>query len=67
MLITPESTWVSHHSHQNATDANMNPPGHSMVSKVLSSTGVVSHTWTHDEPTRGVAAVIAVFKGASQN
>jgi hypothetical protein len=67
MLITPETTWVSHHNHQNSTDANQNPPGHSMVSKVLSSAEEISHTWTHRAPTRGVAAVIATFKGAAQN
>lgn len=67
MLIAPEATWVSHHLHQNSTDANMNPPGHSMISKILTTTGVVSHTWTHDTPTRGVAAVVVTFKGASPN
>jgi hypothetical protein len=64
MLITPDPSWVEHHVHQNNASG---PPGHSMVSRVLSSTGVVSHTWTHDVPTRGVAAVIATFVGATQN
>lgn len=64
MLITPEETWESHHIHQNNSSG---PPGHSMVSKVLTSTGVVTHTWTHDVPTRGSAAVIATFQGAAQN
>lgn len=65
MLITPEGTWVSHHSNQNG--AGSNPPGHSMISKVLDAPGVVSHTWTHDVPTRGTAAVVATFRGAAQN
>jgi hypothetical protein len=64
MLITPESTWISHHVQQNGASG---PPGHSMVSKLLSSAEMVSHTWTHDPPSRGVAAVIATFKGASPN
>jgi hypothetical protein len=64
MLITPESSWVSHHIHQNNASG---PPGHSMISKVLDATGIVSHTWMHDAPTRGVAAIIATFKGAQQN
>jgi hypothetical protein len=64
MLITPESSWVSHHIHQNNASG---PPGHSMVSRILSTTGIVSHTWTHDAPSRGVAAVIATFVGAAQN
>ncbi|MBK7586254.1 MAG: hypothetical protein IPI67_39475 [Myxococcales bacterium] len=65
MMITQESGWVSHQVHQNSTSANMNPPGHSMVSKLLTSSGKISHTWTHDMPTRSVAGVIATFKGAS--
>ena len=64
MLITPETTWVSHHAHQNGSSG---PPGHSMVSKILSATGKISHTWTHDPPTRGVAGTIATFKGAATN
>ena len=64
MLITPESSWVSHHIHQNNASG---PPGHSMVSRLLSSTAIVSHSWTHDAPTRGVAAIIATFAGAAQN
>jgi hypothetical protein len=63
MLITSEMSWVSHHIHQNNASG---PPGHSMVSRVLSSTGIVSHGWTHDAPTRGVAAIIATFVGAAQ-
>jgi hypothetical protein len=38
---------------------------HSLVTRVLTTPGVVSHTWTHDEPTRGVAAIIATFRGAA--
>ena len=64
MLITPMGSWTSHHIHQNN---NSGPPGHSMVSRILNSTGIVTHTWTHDPPTRGVAAIIATFRGAAQN
>jgi hypothetical protein len=63
MLITPEMSWVSHHVNQNNASG---PPGHSMVTRVLSSTGIVSHSWTHDAPTRGVAAIIATFAGAAR-
>lgn len=61
MLITPDPAWASHHLHQNGASG---PPGHSMVSQVLDATGVISHTWTHDVPTRGVVGIIATFKGA---
>jgi hypothetical protein len=63
MAIHKEVDWVSHHLHQNSTSANLYPPGHSMVSKLLTEAGKVSHTWTHDEPGRGAAAIIATFKG----
>ena len=39
---------------------------HSLVTRVLSETGVVSHTWTHNAPTRGVSAIIATFRGVAQ-
>jgi hypothetical protein len=64
MLITPESSWVSHHVNQNNASG---PPGHSMVSRLLSSTGTVSHSWSHDAPSRGAAAIIATFVGAAQD
>ena len=64
MLITPDATWTAHHIHQNGASG---PPGHSMVSKLLTGVGTVSHTWSHDAPTRGASAVIATFKGASPN
>jgi hypothetical protein len=38
---------------------------HSLVTRVLTESGVVSHTWTHEEPSRGVAAIIATFRGAA--
>jgi hypothetical protein len=65
MLITPEAGWTMHHENQNGVDGF--PPGHSMVSQITTSTGQISHTWTHDMPSRGVAAVIATFRGAVQN
>jgi len=61
--IVPEMGWTQHHINQDITPAMP----HSMVSLVLSATGVVSHTWTHDVPTRGTTAVIATFKGAAAN
>lgn len=64
LQISAESTWVSHHVHQNNSSG---PPGHSLVSRVLTSAGQVSHTWSHDEPTRGATGIIATFKGAAQN
>ena len=63
MLITPEAGWTAHQSNQNGADGH--PPGHHMVSFVTTRVGQVSHTWTHDPPTRNVAAVIATFRGAT--
>jgi hypothetical protein len=65
MLITPEAGWTSHHVNQNG--AGLNPPGHSMISLVTTSTGQVSHMWSHNPPSRGVATVIATFRGALTN
>jgi hypothetical protein len=62
MLIMPEAGWTVHHVNQNG--ARGHPPGHSMISLVTTRAGQVSHTWTHDPPSRGVAAVIATFRGA---
>lgn len=53
------------------TEQHLNDDGlslasqHSLVTRVLTEASVVSHTWTHDEPTRGVAAIIATFRGAA--
>jgi len=55
-----EPTWTEHHVNVNGT-TGASP--HSMVTKVLSTTGIVSHTWTHDAVTRGTSAIIATFKG----
>lgn len=55
-----ETGWTQHHVNSNGV-TSASP--HSMVSKVLSATGVVSHTWMHDVPTRGASAIIATFKG----
>jgi hypothetical protein len=62
MLITPESTWTQHHVHQNAASGI---PGHSMITQILTTTGIVTHTWTHDPPTRGVTGILATFRGAT--
>jgi hypothetical protein len=64
ILITPEESWTAHHVHQNNYSG---PPGHSLVSQVLTETGIVTHTWTHNAPTRGAAGVIATFRGALQD
>jgi hypothetical protein len=64
MLITPEAGWTQHHVHQNAASGI---PGHSMITQVLTSAGIVEHTWTHDPPSRGVTGVIATFRGATPN
>jgi hypothetical protein len=64
LLIEPESGWTSHHTHQNGASG---PPGHSLVSRLLTTTGIVTHTWTHDAPTRSAAGVIATFRGARRN
>jgi len=62
--IVPDSSWKSHHLHQDSVNG---PPAHSLVSKVLSATGTASHAWNHVQPSRGAAGVIATFKGALQN
>ena len=62
--IQPSAGWSPHQIHQDNANG---PPAHSMVSKVLNSTGTASHTWTHAVPSRGAAGVIATFKGAATN
>lgn len=57
-----DANWTEHHVNENG---NSVASQHSLVSRVLTETGVVSHTWTHAEPTRGVAAVIATFRGVA--
>lgn len=55
-----EAGWSQ--THVNAS-ANTSDP-FSVVTRVLSAPpGIVSHTWQHDPPSRGAAAVIATFKG----
>jgi hypothetical protein len=58
----PEAGWQQQHVND---DGLSQASQHSLVSRILTEPGVVSHTWTHDEPTRGVVAVIATFRGAS--
>jgi hypothetical protein len=60
VAYTHEPQWTQHHVNANG-EGGVNP--HSMVSRRLSQTGVASHTWGHDAPTRGVSAVIATFRG----
>ncbi len=62
LAITPEPTWTQHHIHQNNASG---PPGHSLVTRLIGPAGTVSHTWTHDVPTRAAAGIIATFRGAA--
>jgi hypothetical protein len=57
-----EAGWTQHHVNQNGQSL---ATAHSMVSRVLSSTGIASHTWSHEASTRGASAIIATFRGAS--
>jgi hypothetical protein len=57
-----EAAWVEQHLNDDGVSLASQ---HSLVTRVLTETGVISHTWTHDEPTRGVAAVIATFRGVT--
>ena len=59
-----EAAWTERHLND---DGLSQASQHSLVTRVLSEPGVVSHTWTHDEPSRGVSAIIATFRGASSN
>jgi hypothetical protein len=59
-----EQGWTQQHVNNNPNGAASN---HSMVTKILSQTGPVSHTWMHDAPTRGTSAIIATFKGRTSN
>ncbi|MEZ4222058.1 MAG: hypothetical protein R3B13_14080 [Polyangiaceae bacterium] len=61
MNITVEAGWTAHQTNQNGDG----PPAHSMVSRILTSQGQVSHTWTHDAPSRGATGILAAFKGAT--
>lgn len=58
----PEQGWVQHHVNN---DGVSQASQHSLVARVLTEAGIVSHTWTHEEPTRGTAAIIATFRGAA--
>jgi hypothetical protein len=57
-----DPAWIEHHlNNEGISTASQ----HSLVTRILTETGVVSHTWTHDEPTRGVSAIIATFRGVA--
>ena len=58
-----DPTWTEHHMNPNGQATAM---PHSTVSKILSATGVVTHTWSHDPPSRGTSAIIATFRGGAQ-
>ncbi len=62
--IVPQDGWTQHQVNQNGQGV---APPHSMVSRILTEAQVVSHTWTHDPPTRGESAVIATFRGQGPN
>jgi hypothetical protein len=57
-----EPGWTQHHLNDDGVSLASQ---HSLVARVIAGSGVISHTWTHDEPTRGVSAVIATFRGAA--
>lgn len=57
-----EATWIERHLND---DGVSQASQHSLVTRILTEPGVVSHTWTHDEPNRGVSAIIATFRGAA--
>lgn len=56
-----DPAWIQHHVNGDGLSLASQ---HSLVARIVSEPGVVSHTWTHNEPTRGVAAIIATFRGA---
>jgi len=58
-----DAAWTERHLND---DGVSQASQHSLVTRVLSEPGVVSHTWTHNEPTRGVSAIIATFRGAAE-
>jgi len=60
--INPDASWTPCHVSQGGQGA---PLGHSLVAKVLSSTAIVTHTWTHKKPGVGSAAILATFRGQS--
>lgn len=58
-----EPTWTERHVNNDGLSLASQ---HSLVTRVLSETGVVRHTWTHDETSRGASAIIATFRGATE-
>jgi hypothetical protein len=57
-----EPSWIEQHVNN---DGVSQASQHSLVTRILTEPAQISHTWTHNEPTRGVAAVIATFRGAA--
>lgn len=57
-----EAAWTERHVNN---DGVSQASQHSLVTRILTEPGVVSHTWTHDEPSRGVSAIIATFRGVA--
>jgi hypothetical protein len=57
-----DPAWIEHHVNANGETAGSQ---HSLVTRILTEPGVVSHTWTHEVPTRGVSAIIATFRGVA--
>lgn len=57
-----ETGWVEQHVNNDGVSLASQ---HSLVTRVLTEPGTISHTWTHDEPSRGVSAIIATFRGAA--
>ncbi len=59
LAYTYEAAWTDVWS--NPSPANADPM--SLVMRMTTATGPVSHTWQHQAPSRGAAAVMATFKG----
>jgi hypothetical protein len=57
-----DPAWIEQHVNNNGETSNSQ---HSLVTRILTEPGVVSHTWTHEPPTRGVSAIIATFRGVA--
>ncbi|MCC6214273.1 MAG: hypothetical protein IT376_05360 [Polyangiaceae bacterium] len=58
--LAPETGWEQPHVWQDGQSVG-NP--HSLVWRIVAEPEVVTHTWTHDVPTRGASAILATLRG----
>lgn len=58
-MAVSEAGWTEIWSNPTATTSDPM----SLVMRLTTATGSVSHTWQHGSPSRGAAAVVATFKG----